>query len=114
MAHHYHVQVDELYAALQEDLRRSGWSLRRDPSSLVREIISTPEDNELKIDARRSAGIPTHLPSGPPEGRANRKLRWLRDWLHQNFCVIPVEVAAGKLIELRTRKKPPIGAADVR
>lgn len=52
MAHHYHVQVDELYAALQEDAEARRVVAADVLRSLVREIILTPEDGELQIDVR--------------------------------------------------------------
>ncbi|MGV2404885.1 UNVERIFIED_CONTAM: hypothetical protein QOZ76_29195, partial [Pseudomonas aeruginosa] len=42
MAHHYHVQVDELYAALQEDSEAKRMTAADLIRSLVRDIILTP------------------------------------------------------------------------
>lgn len=50
MSQHYRVQVDELYAALQEDSEAKRMT--------AAEIILTPEDGELRIDVRGDlAGI---------------------------------------------------------
>ncbi|MBJ7441193.1 MAG: hypothetical protein JHD35_19510 [Sphingopyxis sp.] len=43
MAHHYRVQVDELYTALQEDSEAKRMAAADVIRSLVREIILTPE-----------------------------------------------------------------------
>ncbi len=58
MAHHYHVQVDELYAALQEDSEAKRMVAADTLRSLVKDIILTPENGELQIDVRGDlAGI---------------------------------------------------------
>ena len=58
MAHHYHVQVDELYAALQEDSEAKRMTATDVIRSLMKDIILTPEGGELKIDVRGDlAGI---------------------------------------------------------
>ena len=58
MAHHYRVQVDELYAALQEDSDAKRMAAAEMLRSLVREIVLTPEDGTLQIDVRGDlAGI---------------------------------------------------------
>jgi site-specific DNA recombinase len=49
MAHHYPVQVDELYAALQEDSEAKRMAAADLIWSLVREIILTPENGALQI-----------------------------------------------------------------
>ena len=74
MAHHYHVQVDELYAALQEDSEEKRMVASDVIRSLVREITLTPEDNELKIDVRGDlAGIlAISLKSKRPAGGAGQ------------------------------------------
>lgn len=81
MAHHYRIQVDELYAALQEDSEAKRMTAADLMRSLVKEIILTPEDSELQIDVRGDlAGIlaisvKSKRPAG---GRSDRNLRWLR------------------------------------
>ena len=74
MAHHYRVQVDELYAALQEDSEAKRMVVADLIRSLVKEIILTPEDDELKIDVRGDlAGIlAISLKSKRPAGGAGR------------------------------------------
>ncbi|MFD2249550.1 recombinase family protein [Pseudochelatococcus lubricantis] len=58
MAHHYHAQVDELYAALQEDSEARRMTAADVLRSLVKEIVLTPEDGKLRIDVRGDlAGI---------------------------------------------------------
>ncbi|KTW04191.1 resolvase, partial [Sphingomonas sanguinis] len=58
MAHHYHVQVDELYAALQEDSEAK----RMVAADVIRSLILTPEEDALQIDVRGDlAGILTLL-----------------------------------------------------
>ncbi len=52
MAHHYRVQVAELHEALQEDSVAERMAAADIIRSLVKEIVLTPEDNELKIDVR--------------------------------------------------------------
>ncbi len=48
----HHIQIDELYAALQKDLEAK-WMVAADVlRSLGREIILTPENGELQIDVR--------------------------------------------------------------
>ena len=74
MAHHYHIQVDELYAALQEDSEAKRMVAADVLRSLVREIILTPENGELQIDVRGDlAGIlAVSLKSKRPAGGAGR------------------------------------------
>lgn len=74
MAHHYHVQVDELYAALQEDSEAKRMTAADLIRSLVRDIILTPEDGALKIDVRGDlAGIlAISLKSKRPAGGAGQ------------------------------------------
>ncbi|WP_296739687.1 recombinase family protein [Mesorhizobium sp.] len=74
MAHHYHVQVDELYGALQEDSEEKRMVASDVIRSLVREIILTPEDGELQIDVHGDlAGIlAISLKSKRPAGGAGR------------------------------------------
>ena len=58
MAHHYRVQVAELYEALQEDTEAKRLVAAEMIRSLVREIILSPEDGVLQIDVRGDlAGI---------------------------------------------------------
>jgi site-specific DNA recombinase len=58
MAHHYRAQVDELYAALQEDSGARRMTAADVLRSLVKEIVLTPENGELQIDVRGDlAGI---------------------------------------------------------
>jgi site-specific DNA recombinase len=58
MAHHYRVQVAELHEALQEDSEAKRMAAADIIRSLVKEIVLTPSDNELKIDVRGDlAGI---------------------------------------------------------
>ncbi len=102
MAHHYHVQVDELYAALQEDSEAKRKVAADVLRSLVREIILTPENGGLQIDVRGDlAGIlAISLKSKRPAGGAGRS---------------QVEMVAGTGIDhdLRTQKSRLVGAADV-
>ncbi|NJL50212.1 MAG: recombinase family protein [Bacteroidales bacterium] len=74
MAHHYHVQVDELYAALQEDSEEKRMVASDLLRSLVREIILPPEEGELQIDVRGDlAGIlAISLNNKRPAGGAGR------------------------------------------
>jgi site-specific DNA recombinase len=74
MAHHYHVQVDELYAALQEESEARRMVAVDVLRSLIREIILTPEDGALQIDVRGDlAGIlAVSLKSKRPAGGAGR------------------------------------------
>nr|WP_281416985.1 recombinase family protein [Ancylobacter lacus] len=74
MAHYYRVQVDELYAALQEDSEAKRMVAADVMRSLVREIILTPENGELQIDVRGDlAGIlAVSLKSKRPAGGAGR------------------------------------------
>jgi site-specific DNA recombinase len=72
MAHHYHVQVSELYAALQEDSAAQRMVAANVLRSLVQEIILTPEDDALQIDVRGDlAGILAISLKGkiPPNGK---------------------------------------------
>jgi site-specific DNA recombinase len=50
MAHHYRVQMEELYQALQEDSEAKRTTAAEIIRSLVKEIILTPEDGELAIE----------------------------------------------------------------
>ena len=74
MAHHYHAQVEELYAALQEDSEAKRMTATDLIRSLVKDIILTPEDGELRIDVRGDlAGILTiSLKSKTPAGAAGQ------------------------------------------
>ena len=62
MAHHYRVQVDELYAALQEDSEAKRMTAAAVMRSLVKEIILTPEGGNLagilalSLKGKRPAG----------------------------------------------------------
>lgn len=58
MATHYRVQIEELYEALQEDSEAKRMAAADIVRSLVKEIILTPEEDELQIDVRGDlAGI---------------------------------------------------------
>ena len=58
MAHHYRIQVDELYAALQEDSEAKRMVATGVLRSLVKDITLTPENGELQINVRGDlAGI---------------------------------------------------------
>jgi site-specific DNA recombinase len=58
MAHHYRVQVAELHKALQEDSEAKRMAAADIIRSLVKEIVLTPMEDELKIDVRGDlAGI---------------------------------------------------------
>ena len=58
MAHHYRMQVDELYAAVQEDSEAKRMAAVEMLRSLVREIVLTPDYGVLQIDVRGDlAGI---------------------------------------------------------
>ena len=60
MAHHYRLQVEDLYAALQEDSEARRMEATGVPRSLVKEIVLTPdpESGELLIEVRGDlAGI---------------------------------------------------------
>lgn len=71
MAHHYRVQVAELHEALQEDSVAERMAAADIIRSLVKEIVLTPEDNELKIDVRGDlAGILEALKTKTPATRA--------------------------------------------
>jgi site-specific DNA recombinase len=58
MAHHYRKQVAELHVALQEDSEAKRMAAADIIRSLIKEIILTPAEDELKIDVRGDlAGI---------------------------------------------------------
>jgi site-specific DNA recombinase len=58
MAHHYRTQVAELHEALQEDSEAKRMAAADIIRSLVKEIVLTPAEDELKIDVRGDlAGI---------------------------------------------------------
>lgn len=62
MAHHYRAQVEDLYAALQEDSEARRMEATDVLRSLVKEIVLTPdpESGELQIEVRGDlAGILT-------------------------------------------------------
>ena len=103
MAHHYHAQVDELYAALQEDSEEKRMTAADLIRSLVKEIILTPAGGELRVDVRGDlAGIlAISLKSKRPARGAGRS---------------QVEMVAGTCSDqnLRTQKSRPVGAADLR
>jgi hypothetical protein len=76
IAHHYRVQLVELFAVLQEDSEAKRMVAADVIRSLVREIILTPENGALPIDVRGDlAGtLAVSLRNkGPSEGRADRK-----------------------------------------
>ncbi|KAJ8139232.1 hypothetical protein OY671_007556, partial [Metschnikowia pulcherrima] len=120
MAHHYHVQVDELYAALQEDSEEKRMVASDVIRSLVRELTSTPEADESKIDVRGdSAGIlAISSKSKRPAGGAGRSQFEMVAGTGsvQNLRDPQVEVVAGgrNHQNLRTQKSRPVGAADSR
>ncbi|MBV1703170.1 MAG: recombinase family protein [Hyphomicrobiales bacterium] len=103
MAHHYRVQVDELYAALQEDSESKRWIASDLLRSLVKEIILTPEESLLQIDVRGDlAGIlGISLKSKRPSQGAGRT----QDDLVEG---------KGSTQNLRTQKSRPVWAAYVR
>jgi site-specific DNA recombinase len=72
MAHHYRVQVAELHEALQEDSETKRMAAADIIRSLVKEIVLTPEEGELKIDVRGDlAGIlEVSLKTKTPTARA--------------------------------------------
>jgi site-specific DNA recombinase len=72
MAHYYRVQVAELHEALQEDSEAKRMAAADIIRSLVKEIVLTPEDSELKIDVRGDlAGIlEVSLKTKTPAARA--------------------------------------------
>jgi site-specific DNA recombinase len=58
MAHHYRMQVAELHEALQEDSEAKRMAAADIVRSLIKEIVLTPAEDELKIDVRGDlAGI---------------------------------------------------------
>ncbi len=120
MAHHYRVQVDELYAALQEDSEAKRLVAADVIRTLVREIILTPEDGALQIDVRGDlAGIlAISLKSKRPAGGAGQSQFEMvaGTGSDQNLGPSQVEVVAGgrNHQNLRTQKSRPVGAADVR
>jgi site-specific DNA recombinase len=58
MAHHYRTQVAELHEALQEDSEAKRMAAADIIRSLIKEIVLTPAEDELKIDVRGDlAGI---------------------------------------------------------
>lgn len=105
MAHHYRAQVEELYAALQEDSEARRMGAAGVLRSLVQEIVLTPdvESGELQIEVRGDlAGILT-IPlerKKPTEGAGGSQ----------------VEMVAGTCSnqKLRTRKSRTDRAAGVR
>ncbi len=117
MAHHYRVQVDELYASLQEDSEAKRMVAADVIRSLVREIILTPEKDALQIDVRgdlagilavslrrkRPAGVASHSQVEMVAGTGS----------DQNLGPSQVEVVAGGRNQknLRTQKSRPVGAA---
>ncbi|MBO0128008.1 MULTISPECIES: recombinase family protein [Agrobacterium] len=120
MAHHYHVQVDELYAALQEDSEAKRMTAADVIRSLVKDIILTPEDGELKIDVRGDlAGIlGISLKVKRPAGVAGRSQVEMvaGTGIGQNLAGCQASMVAGgrNHQNLRTQKSRPVGAADVR
>ncbi|WP_244294074.1 recombinase family protein [Pannonibacter carbonis] len=120
MAHHYHIQVDELYAALQEDSEAKRMVAADVLRSLVREIVLTPEEGELQIDVRGDlAGIlSVSLKSKRPAGGAGRvQVEMVAGTGSiQSLGPSQVEVVAGgrNHQDLRTQKSRPVGAADLR
>ncbi|KAB2756311.1 recombinase family protein [Brucella anthropi] len=120
MAHHYHVQVDELYAALQEDCEAKRMTAADLIRSLVREIILTPEDDELKIDVRGElAGILAISLKGkrPAAGAGRSQVEMVAGTgIGQNLAGSQAEMVAGgrNHQNLRTQKSRPVRAADVR
>jgi site-specific DNA recombinase len=72
MAHHYRVHVAELHEALQEDSEAKRMAAADIIRSLVKEIVLTPEEGELKIDVRGDlAGIlEVSLKTKTPTARA--------------------------------------------
>ena len=105
MAHHYRAQVEELYAALQEDSEARRMGAADVLRSLVKEIVLTPdpESGELQIEVHGDlAGILTiALERKKPADRAGG---------------LQSEMVAGTCSnqKLRTQKSRPGGAADVR
>lgn len=105
MAHHYRAQVEELYAALQEDSEARRMGAADVLRTLVQEIVLTPdaESGELQIEVRGDlAGILT-IALGrkkPADGAGGAQ----------------VEMVAGTCSnqKLRTQKSRPDGAAGVR
>jgi site-specific DNA recombinase len=89
MAHHYRVQVAELHEALQEDSVAKRMAAADVIRSLVKEIVLTPENDELKIDVRGDqAGIlEVSLKTKTPATRAGES---------------QVKVVAGARFELTT------------
>nr|WP_234892282.1 zinc ribbon domain-containing protein [Agrobacterium vitis] len=120
MAHHYHVQVDELYAALQEDSEAKRMTASDVIRSLVKDIILTPEDGELKIDVRGDlAGIlGISLKGKRPAGGAGRSQVEMvaGTGIGQNLAGSQAKMVAGgrNHQNLRTQKSRPVGAADMR
>jgi site-specific DNA recombinase len=118
MAHHYRVQVDELYAVLQEDSEAKRMVAADVIRSLVHEIILTPENGALQIDVRGDlAGIlAVSLKSKRPAGGADRSQVEMvaGTSVGQNLPGSQVEVVAGgrNHQDLRTQKSRPVGAAD--
>ncbi len=105
MAHHYRTQVEELYAALQEDCEARRMSAADVLRSLVKEIVLTPdaESGELQIEVHGDlAGILTIAleRKKPADGAGGSQ----------------VEMVAGTCSnqKLRTQKSRPDGAAGVR
>lgn len=102
MAHHYRAQVEELYAALQEDCEARRMSAADVLRSLVQDIVLTPDpvSGELQIEVRGDlAGILTIAleRKKPAEGAGG----------------VQVEMVAGTCSnqKLRTQKSRPEGAA---
>ena len=100
MALHYRVQVDELYAALQEDSEAKRMTAADVIRSLVKEIILTPGNGELQIDVRGDlAGIlAISLKSKGPAGGAGQS---------------QVEMVAGTRFEPATVQRPATSRLNV-
>ena len=120
MADFYRSQVEELHEALQEESEAKRLKASEILRSLVKEILLTPEDNELHIDVRGDlAGILTvAVKAKTPATRAGGSQVEMvaGTGSDQNLRQSQVEVVAGGRShqKLRTQKSRPFGAADLR
>lgn len=120
MALHYHAQVEELYAALHEDSEDRRAAAAELLRSLMREIVLTPDGDELQIDVRGDlAGILAISPKHkrPAGGAGQSQVEVVAGTgSDQKLGSSQVEVVAGgrNHQNLRTQKSRPVGAADLR
>jgi hypothetical protein len=104
MAHHDHVQVDELYAALQEDSEEKRMTAADLIRSLVRDIILTPTEGEFQVEVH--GDLPGILEIALKSKRLAEKASRLQVELvagtsvDHNLLSAPAKMVAGACIHL--------------